>query len=299
MATERETDSLTGRETTGHEWDGIKELNTPLPKWWLYVLYATILWSLVYVVLYPAIPWFSGHSKGVLGWSQRVEFSERMAAIRAEQAKFAQRILAASLDDIRGDPELLAIALAGGRSAFADNCAPCHGPGGAGRKGFPSLADDAWLWGGTLDAIDRTIQYGIRSAHDETRQSVMPAFGVDGILTREQIDDVGEHVVSLTGRGADPGAAARGKAVFADQCIACHGEAGEGNPELGAPILTGRNWLYGGTKGDIVAQVTRPRLGVMPAWTGRLDPATIKMLAIYVHSLGGGQRQTVDKPASP
>jgi cytochrome c oxidase cbb3-type subunit 3 len=299
MATERDTDALTGRETTGHEWDGIKELNTPLPKWWLYVLYATILWSLVYVVLYPAIPWFSGHSKGILGWSQRVEFSERMAAVRTEQAKFEQRILAASLDEIRGDPELLAFALAGGRSAFADNCAPCHGPGGGGRKGFPSLADDVWLWGGTLDAIDQTIRYGIRSAHDETRQSAMPAFGVDGILGREQIDDVAEYVLSLSGRAGDPGAAERGQALFADQCVACHGETGEGNPELGAPALKGQDWLYGNTKLDIVGQVTKPKHGVMPAWTGRLDPATIKMLAIYVHSLGGGQRQTVDKPASP
>ncbi|MFO0995881.1 MAG: cytochrome-c oxidase, cbb3-type subunit III [Alphaproteobacteria bacterium] len=297
MTTQRDTDSLTGRETTGHEWDGIKELNTPLPKWWLYVFYATVLWALVYVVLYPAIPWFSGHSKGMLGWSQRVEFSERMAAGRAEQAKFRERILDASLADIRGNPELLSFALAGGRAAFADNCAPCHGAGGSGRKGFPNLADDAWLWGGTLDAIHQTIEYGIRSTHAETRQSVMPSFGADGILTPEQINDVAEYVLSLTNRSSDPAAVERGQTVFADQCVACHGEKGAGNPELGAPSLAGQNWLYGGTKRDIVAQVTRPRLGVMPAWSGRLDPATIKMLAIYVHSLGGGQ-QAAEKPAS-
>lgn len=290
MPTKGEKDLVTGTDTTGHEWDGIRELDTPLPKWWLYVLYITILWALVYVVLYPAIPWGTGHSRGLLGWDQRSEFAERWSSAKSGQSAFNDRIASATLAVIEADPQLLTYAMAGGRAAFADNCAPCHGGGGSGRKGgFPVLADDEWLWGGTLDQIQRTITYGVRNANSESRQSAMPAFGADGVLTRKQVDDVAEYVLSLSSQAKDQAAAARGATVFGDNCAACHGKGGKGNMELGAPDLTDGVWLYGGSKDQIVAQVWRPKMGVMPAWEGRLDPATIKMLTIYVHSLGGGQ----------
>lgn len=290
MPTKGEKDLVTGTETTGHEWDGIRELDTPLPKWWLYVLYVTIAWALVYVVLYPAIPWGGSHSNGLLGWNQRGEFAEKWAAAKAEQAVYQDKIAASPLAAIEADPQLLAYAMAGGRAAFADNCAPCHGGGGSGRKGgFPTLADDDWLWGGTADQIQKTITYGIRNANDESRQSAMPAFGADGVLNRAQVNDVAEYVLSLSGGSQDRAAAARGEKIFADNCVACHGAGGKGNLEMGAPNLADGIWLYGGSKDQIVAQIWWPRMGVMPAWEGRLDPATIKMLTVYVHSLGGGQ----------
>jgi cytochrome c oxidase cbb3-type subunit 3 len=289
MPTKVEKDTVTGTDTTGHEWDGIKELNTPLPKWWLYVFYACILWAIVYYILYPSWPGFSGYLHGVLGYSQRVEFSQKLAVAQQAKAKYLDRIKAMTPAEILKNRELLAFAQAGGKAAFADNCAPCHGPGGEGRPGFPVLADDAWLWGGTIGNIYKTIRFGVRSGSDEGRQGVMPNFGTDGMLKPAQIADVAEFVLSLSGRSTDKAAAERGKAIFAENCAACHGEAGKGNQELGAPNLTDGIWLYGGTKQDIIAQVTHPKMGVMPVWSQRLDPVTIKMLAVYVHSLGGGK----------
>jgi cytochrome c oxidase cbb3-type subunit 3 len=289
MPTKIEKDALTGKTTTGHEWDGIKELNTPLPKWWLYVLYATIAWSAVWWLLYPSWPWFSGYFGGILGANQRLELAQRLAVGGAARTQYLERIGAASLDQIAHDPELANFALAGGAAAFADNCAPCHGLGGAGQGFYPSLADDAWIWGGTLDAIQTTILYGIRSGHEQARFNEMPAFGALGMLGPAEISDVAEHVLALSGQSEDAEAAARGAPIFAEQCASCHGEQGEGNQELGAPALDDAIWQYGGTKEAIVAQISSPRHGVMPAWVGRLDPATIKTLAIYVHSLGGGQ----------
>lgn len=289
MPTKVERDEHTGLETTGHSWDGIRELNRPLPKWWVYVFYACIAWSLVYYVLYPAIPGLHGHTQGVLGWSRRAELRQDMVKARAAQSRYLKEIAAAPLEDIQTKPELLTFALAGGRAAFADNCAPCHGSGATGSPGYPSLADDDWLWGGTLDDIHRTITYGIRSDSDETRQSQMPAFGRDGILKRAQIADVAQYVLSLSGKAEDPAAAKRGQTVFADNCAACHGADGTGNKTLGAPNLADQVWLYKGTAAAIRAQVTDPKHGVMPAWTGRLDETTIKMLTVYVHSLGGGR----------
>jgi cytochrome c oxidase cbb3-type subunit 3 len=290
MPTKVERDAVTGTPTTGHEWDGIRELNTPLPKWWVYVLYATIVWSIGYYLLYPAIPWGLGYTQGLLGWSQRHEVVERIAAAQARQAVFVDRVKAASLAEIRADPDLLNFAHAGGRAAFADNCTPCHGSGAAGTVGYPSLADDDWLWGGDLEAIYTTVRHGVRwAADEETRISAMPRFGVDGVLGREQIDDVAEYVLSLGGTATDAAAAARGKPLFADNCAACHGADGKGLREFGAPRLSDRLWLYGGDKDAVVASITNARSGVMPAWATRLDDVTIKQLAIYVHSLGGGE----------
>jgi cytochrome c oxidase cbb3-type subunit III len=289
MPTKIEKDEITGTETTGHEWDGIKELNTPLPKWWVWTFYVTIAWSIGYFIAYPSWPTLSGHTQGVLGWTQRGEIAEKLAEAKAQRAPFVGRIEAAPLADIRRSPDLLNFAMAGGRSVFAENCAPCHGAGGAGAKGFPGLADDSWLWGGTLDDIHTTIVHGIRNASANSRISVMPKFGADGLLNDRQIDDVAEYVLGLSRRSANAAAAARGKDVFAENCASCHQEDGTGSTELGAPNLTANIWVYGGDKATIVETIRNSRAGAMPAWEGRLDAATIKMLAVYVHALGGGK----------
>jgi cytochrome c oxidase cbb3-type subunit 3 len=288
MPTKSEKDSLTGQETTGHEWDGIKELNNPLPRWWLYVFYATIVFSLIWFVLYPSIPWINGYFGGVLGTQQREILDNQMAEARANQAVFLDQIEAAEPQAILDDPGLLRFALAGGEAAFADNCAPCHGLGGSGQAQYPVLADDVWLWGGTLAEIEHTLLYGIRADHPETRMSQMPEFG-DGILDEEQIRDVANHVVSLSGEAPDAEAAERGAEVFASQCAQCHGENGQGLHERGSPRLNDQVWLYGGSLSDVIAQITEPEHGMMPRWNERLEDTTIRMLTVYVHSLGGGQ----------
>lgn len=285
MAT-KEVDPLSGTETTGHEWDGIKELNTPLPKWWLYVFYMCIIWAAVYCVLFPSWPWLSGYAKGVLGHTNRAQFNEQMAALEKERSVWSDKIAATPVAAILDDPDLTAIATAGGRVVFNNNCAPCHGTGGVGRPGgFPALVDDDWIWGGTIDAIYTTVQHGIRNASDpDARISQMPVFG--DILNRDQINAVADHVLFLSGHGPDN---AEGATVFAENCAVCHGELGKGNRELGAPNLTDQISLYGESKAAVVAQITNPRQGVMPAWQGRLTDSEIKQAAIFVHSLGGGE----------
>jgi len=283
---EKETDALTGTETTGHEWDGIKELNTPLPRWWLWVFYATIIWAIGYYIVYPAWPSLSGYTKGVLGYSSRANHVADLQALRVSRAVWLDKFTTMSVDDIAKDPELLQFAMAGGAFVFGENCAPCHGSGGAGAPDYPVLADDDWIWGGTLDDIYQTIEYGVRSTHDDTRYSEMIAFGADEILEPAQISAVADYVLSLSGAGV---ANEEGAQIFEEQCTACHGEDGKGVAELGGPNLTDDIWLFGGSKDAIVAQITQPKHGVMPAWVDRLDDAAIKQAAIYVHSLGGGQ----------
>lgn len=289
MPTKIEKDAITGKPTTGHEWDGVKELDTPLPKWWLYVFYATIIWSIGYYVLYPAWPSFSSHTTGLLNYSARTDIARDLREQAEQRAPYVTRIRQASLEQIRSEPQLLGFAIAGGRSVFADNCAGCHGSSGAGAKGFPNLADDDWLWGGDLQAIHATIRAGIRSAHPDSRLSQMPRFGLDSMLTTAQINDVAEYVLSLSATETDKSAAQRGTAVFAENCVTCHGDKGQGNAELGAPNLADKIWLYGGDKTSVVQVIATARNGVMPAWADRLDEATIKMLTVYVHSLGGGR----------
>jgi cytochrome c oxidase cbb3-type subunit 3 len=286
MPTQIEKDTLSGTDTTGHEWDGVKELNTPLPTWWVYTFYATIVFAVVYCVLYPSWPWVNSHTQGLLGYTARSELTQELAAQAKARASFVDRIRAASLADIRKDPELLAFAMAGGRSAFQTNCMQCHGAGGAGSTGFPNLVDDDWMWGGSVDQIYKTIQHGIRNTDEASRQSLMPRFGVDGLLTGQQVGAVTDYVMSLSGRAT---ATAEGAAIFKEQCAACHQADGKGNQELGAPNLTDGIWLYGGDRNSIYRSVFYARNGSMPAWNGRLDEATMKMLAIYVHALGGGR----------
>jgi cytochrome c oxidase cbb3-type subunit III len=289
MSTKREIDDVTGIETTGHTWDGIKELNKPLPKWWLMTFYACIVWAIGYMIVYPAFPTLTGYTKGIWGYSQRATVSQDVQTARAAQATFRTALEKTPLAEVKNDPDLLRFAMVGGAAAFATNCAPCHGRGAQGFAGYPNLNDDDWLWGGTLANIEQTILYGIRSSHKETRLSDMPKFGLDGILQPAEINDVAEFVLSLSKRAADTAAAARGAKTFADQCASCHGPDGKGNIELGAPNLTNDIWLFGGRKEDIVQSIVTGRGGSMPAWHGRLDAMTLKSLAIYVHSLGGGQ----------
>ncbi len=290
MADKPERDDVTGFDTTGHVWDDdLKELNKPLPKWWVYVFYVTIVWSVGYWVLYPAWPLISSHTEGLLGYSQRAELRGEIQEARAAQSRFTEQIEAMELGEIRADSELLRFAMAGGEAAFGDNCAPCHGSGGQGFTGYPNLNDDAWIWGGTLEDIHETIRYGIRADHPETRVSQMPRFGLDGILNEEQIDDAAEYVRALGGLDHDDAAAERGAEIYAQQCGFCHGQNGEGMTDLGAPNLTDAIWLYGSSKDAIVTSIQTGRGGVMPQFVGRLDDATIKKLAVYVHTWGGGQ----------
>jgi cytochrome c oxidase cbb3-type subunit 3 len=277
-------------ETTGHEWDGITELNKPLPKWWLWTFYATIVWAIGYWLLMPAWPLVSSYSKGLLGYSQRERVAEQVAEAKAAKSSYRDKIAAMDLTAINNDPELLSFALAGGEAAFGDNCAPCHGRGAQGAFGYPNLRDDSWLWGdGTLAAIHKTILHGIRSGDPDTQTNQMPAFGRTGVLNESQIADVAEYTLSLSGKSDDKAADERGAKIFATTCTPCHGADGKGNPKLGAPNLTDELWLYAGDKQTIMADIRNGRGGVMPAWITRLDPETIKELAIYVHSLGGGR----------
>ncbi|HEV7268190.1 MAG TPA: cytochrome-c oxidase, cbb3-type subunit III [Falsiroseomonas sp.] len=289
MPTKIEKDALTGTDTTGHEWDGLKELNTPLPKWWLYVMYVTIVFSAVWVVLYPAFP-IQGWT-GTTGWIAREAVVRDVDAADARMAPMMSRIREATPQQIAADPGLRSFAMAGGRIAFANNCAACHGAGGQGAVGgFPSLADDDWLWGGTHEAIRATIQHGIRAGEiDEERTSIMPRFVADGVLTSAQAVDTAEFVLGFTGRSTDAAAAERGTVLYAENCASCHGEAGEGNRDLGAPRLSDQVWLHASDKAGIARYIANPRMGVMPSWGERLDAATVNMLTVYVHALGGGE----------
>jgi cytochrome c oxidase cbb3-type subunit 3 len=289
VPTKIEKDIVTGQETTAHEWDGLRELNTPLPKWWVYTLYATVAWAVVWCVLYPSVPWFTGYFPGVLGYSQRAAVNADVQAVVAQRAATMDRIAAQSFEEIRKDPQLMAAAATAGRIAFANNCQPCHAAGGGGQPGYPALAAGAWIWGGTLDAIQQTITHGIRSGDPDAREAQMPRFGADGILKPAEIQQVADYVMTLFGH-ADAGKdVTAGQKIFAENCAICHGDAGQGDREKGAPRLASQVHLYGNDRATVVAQITTPRMGVMPAWNTRLDPATIKALALYVHSLGGGE----------
>lgn len=290
MSEHHDVDSVSGRSTTGHEWDGIKELNTPLPRWWVLTFYVTILWAIAYWVVYPAWPLVSSYTTGLFHYSSRASVAEELANLEKVRGEKMKVLGSASLADIEKDPALLSLARARGKTVFADNCAPCHGTGAAGAKGYPNLNDDDWLWGGTLDQISQTIQFGVRSGNPKAHENQMLAFGRDGTLKSDEIVTVTNYVRSLSGLSTTPGYdAAAGKKIFEDNCVTCHGDTGKGNQELGAPNLTDQIWLYGSDEASIVETITNGRSGVMPAWVGRLDPVTIKALTVYVHSLGGGK----------
>jgi cytochrome c oxidase cbb3-type subunit 3 len=293
MADKIERDDVTGTDTTGHEWDGIKELDTALPRWWLYIFYASIVIAIVYWILMPAWPIGNGYTKGVLGFSDRNNVAADVHALRASRAPMFERLADASAADLAADPELQEFARAAGESVFGDYCRTCHGAGGAGAPGFPVLADDVWIWGGSLDEIEHTVRVGVRSTHPETRLSQMPAFGRDGLLTPAQISDVTEHVIAIsaarTRLAPNLRAAARGAIVFEEQCAVCHGPSGAGDRSVGAPSLRDDLWLYGGTRQEIRRQVEQGRGGIMPSWESRFDAGTLRALAYYVHQMGGGE----------
>lgn len=286
---DKEVDSVTGTATTGHEWDGIKELNTPLPRWWLWTFYGCIIFSLGYTVAFPAWPMISSATTGLLGYSSRADFDQQVAAAAAAQGDKVAQIAAMPVADILKSDDLKRFASSAGSSLFKVNCSQCHGTGAAGAPGYPNLNDDEWIWGGTIEQIHATITHGARSDLDaETQYNMMPNFGADGLLTPEEIDLVSQEVAAFS--GIEGGASSdRGVQLYADNCGACHGENGVGMPEIGGPSLVDQIWLYDGTLAGIRAQVNLPRHGVMPAWGARLGDAAVKQLAVYVHGLGGGQ----------
>lgn len=286
---DRKIDDATGVETTGHEWDGIRELDNPLPRWWLWIWYATIAFSIGYWVLMPAWPGLHGYTKGLLNKSDRAEVGQELKALDKQRGEGAAMLRTASLEQIEKDPKLLAYAQQVGQSVFGDNCATCHGIGGTGSKGYANLRDDVWLWGGKLEDIQYTITHGVRTGADGARMSQMPAFGRDEMLQPKQIDDLTEYVVNLSHRPADAAAVARAAPLFEAQCSACHGPQGLGNQQLGAPNLTDADWLFGSDRASIRGQIYAGNGGVMPTWGGRLSPETIKALSVYIHSNAGGQ----------
>ena len=282
---EKPIDEISGVSTTGHEWDGIKELNNPLPRWWVWTFYATIVWAIAYTIAYPAWPLVSSATSGVLGWSSRGELRAELSAAEALRAEHSARIAELPVEEILADDTLRQFAISAGAAAFRVNCVQCHGSGAAGSPGYPNLNDDEWLWGGAPEDIRYTIAHGVRFAgDDDTRYSEMTAFA--DILDRQEIMTVANYVKSLSEGGdlAGPGAE-----LFVDNCSSCHGEDAKGVPELGGPDLTDAIWLYGSEVADIAAQIRAPKHGVMPAWQARLGEGTVKELAVYVHSLGGGQ----------
>jgi cytochrome c oxidase cbb3-type subunit 3 len=285
-----QVDPVTGIQTTGHEWDGLTELNNPLPRWWLWIFYATIVFAIGYWVVYPAWPLATAATSGVFGWHSRTEVQTDLDALVAQRGPMVASLGDTPIDDIQANASLFDFTLAYGHAAFGDNCAPCHGAGGGGAVGYPNLIDDDWLWGGSLDAIHQTVTYGIRNDNPDSRQTDMPAFGRDGILTDEEITTVANYVRSLSGLEVPASAdLAAGATLFANNCAPCHGDNAQGNRDLGAPNLADAIWLYGSSLDAIVATVTNARNSSMPAWGERLDPTTIKALAVYVHSLGGGE----------
>ncbi|MWD28223.1 cytochrome-c oxidase, cbb3-type subunit III [Aquicoccus sp. SCR17] len=287
--TQKKDDDL-DYETTGHEWDGIREYNKPLPRWWLWTFYATIIWGIAYTIAYPAWPMISSATPGLLGYSTRTELSQEVAAVEDRNAAINQRLVETDLNAVADDPELQSYAVNAGDAVFMTFCAQCHGSGAAGAKGYPNLLDNDWLWGGDMEAIHTTVRHGIRNETDpDARYSQMPAFGADGILTEAQIDQVVNHVMSLSGTPRDAEAAEQGAQVFADNCAACHGEDGTGDRSQGAPNLADAIWLYGGDYETLHATVSNARFGVMPSWEGRLSDAQIRAVTAYVHQLGGGE----------
>jgi cytochrome c oxidase cbb3-type subunit 3 len=283
-------DPATGAEIKSHEWDGIQELDVPLPRWWLWTFYATIIFSIGYVVAYPSIPLIDRATAGVLRWTSTGALESEQRAADAARADTLRELAATPVEQLAAKPQLMRAAIEGGRAAFKVNCVQCHGSGAAGSTGYPNLNDDDWLWGGDIKAIETTLVHGIRQPGDDaTHQSAMPAFGRDGLLKPEEVDQLASYVRAISRQAPMTADGRKGAALFANNCAACHGPAGRGDPHFGAPNLTDPIWLYGGDHASISNTIHNSHAGVMPSWNKRLDPTTIKMLAAYVHSLGGGK----------
>ncbi|MCO5070163.1 MAG: cytochrome-c oxidase, cbb3-type subunit III [Rhizobiaceae bacterium] len=285
---EKHVDEISGVSTTGHEWDGIKELNNPLPRWWVWTFYATIVWAIGYTIAYPAWPMISSATSGVLGYSSRADVKTELATAEAAKASYVDAVASKSVEEILADEKLRTFAAAAGAAKFKVNCVQCHGSGATGSVGYPNLNDDEWLWGGTIADIQKTIAHGVRFEGDpDTHISEMPAFR--DILQPAEIVNVANYAASLSGLPADPQKAEAGSAVFAQNCASCHGADGKGMAEVGAPDLTDAISLYVTSEADIERQIRAPKHGVMPAWQQRLGETSVKELATYVYSLGGGK----------
>ena len=288
---QKPVDELTGTETTGHTWDGIEELNNPLPRWWLWCFYLTIIWGIGYTIAFPAWPLISGATAGVLGYSTRGEVAQDIEAARAANADLEMQLASADLSTLAENQELYRYAVSSGAAVFRNNCSQCHGSGAAGAVGYPNLLDDDWLWGGTHEEIAYTIRHGIRNeADDDARYSEMPAYGE--FMEKEEIAGLVEYVRSLSGLEYDAALAEAAGEAFADNCAACHGDAGMGDRSQGAPNLTDAIWLYGGDRASLTETITNARFGVMPPWgPPRMTEAQVQAVATYVHQLGGGETE--------
>ncbi len=287
MSDER-IDEETGVETTGHSWDGIEELNNPLPRWWLWTLYLTIIWGIGYVIAFPAWPMISGATQGVLGWSTRGNVAQDIADHEAKNVDLVTDLLNANMATLPEDADLNRYAIARGGSVFRAQCSQCHGSGAAGAKGYPNLLDNDWLWAGDMDGIMHTVRHGVRNDTDlDARWSQMPAFG--DMLSNAEIVATAEYVVSLSATEFDATLAADGATLFADNCASCHGDAGLGDRVIGAPNLADAIWLYGGGRAAVIETIENARFGVMPAWGQRLSEEDVRAVSAYVHALGGGE----------
>lgn len=278
--------------TTGHSWDGIEEYDNPLPRWWLWIFYATIIWSVIYMILYPAWPLVNRATSGILGYSSRGEVAAEISRFDERNQVWFNRLMETELDQISADADLQSFAVNAGGSVFLAHCSQCHGTGGAGVQaaGYPNLLNDEWLWGGTMEDIHETVRYGIRNEdHPDARWSEMPAFGRDGLLDEEEIDQVVHYVLRMSGQDYDAAAAEAGAEVFEWNCASCHGDDGSGDYFQGAPALNTAIWLYGGDYDALWESVYNSRFGIMPGFAGRLRDAEIRAVAAYVHQLGGGQ----------
>ncbi len=279
-------------ETTGHSWDGIEEFNNPLPRWWVWILYATIIWAIWYSIAYPAWPLIHGATRGYLAQDPRKDVEVEIKSFDDANAAIKAKLVSTDLDAIKDDPALAEFARRAGAAVFRTNCAQCHGLGAAGVKslGYPNLLDNDWLWGGTLDDIHTTVTHGIRNTTDpDARYSEMPKWGVDAMLDATQIGDVVEYVLKLSGQEFDAAKAEAGMTIYVDNCAACHMEDGSGDRAQGAPNLADKVWLYGNSREAIHDSVYYARFGVMPNWSPRLKEDQIRAVAFYVHGLGGGE----------
>jgi cytochrome c oxidase cbb3-type subunit 3 len=282
-----ERDPHSGYLMTGHEWNGIKELNTPVPRVVYFFLIVTTLFAVGYWILMPAWPIGTTYTKGLLGIDQRTTVADSLKQAALARAAWSERIETTDFAGIQSDPQLMAFVRETGRALFGDKCAACHGRNARGGKGFPNLTTTSWLWGGDPAAIAETIRVGINSAHPETRVSQMLAFGRDGMISRGDVDNVVAFVRSLSHQAADASAdqIAAGKAVFAANCASCHGDEGTGKTDAGAPNLTDKFWIYGGDLQSIYTTVWNGRQGHMPTWESRLSPVERKILALYLVDL--------------
>lgn len=258
-------------DTTGHVWDeNLQEYNNPMPRWWAWLFYLTILFALGYLVLYPGL----GSYRGTLGWTQVGQLADETKRADAQFGPIFEKFAAQDIETLSKNPEALAI----GQKLFLNYCSQCHASDGGGSAGFPNLTDIAWLWGGTPEAIRTSIAEG--------RLGIMPPWGA--VLGEQGVKDVTHYVMSLSGMAADSIRVERGKEVFAKTCIACHGPEGKGNPAMGAPDLTDKDWLHGASEAQIIETVAKGRTDQMPAHKDFLSPAKIHLLTAYVYSLSRG-----------